>query len=137
MVVKRSPIGMYFRWPYVLTGVYPGSHTLADVFADYPTHVAIIDGVQTMEGEGPADGEMVDTGWMIASFNPVVADALAAYLMGWDAHDIGYLHFLDEKGWGPIEVEKMEIDGPDPDSLRRDLKKPPSYPDMLSWKERE
>lgn len=135
MVVPANMLGRHMRWPWVLTGILPGSHTLADVFADHPAHLAIIDGVQTMEGHGPADGDMVDTGWLVASFNPVSADALAAYLMGWDPHDMGYLHFLNEKGLGPIEVAEMEIDGPDPDSLRRNLEKPPSYPDMLGWKQ--
>ncbi|MEK7556696.1 MAG: DUF362 domain-containing protein [Patescibacteria group bacterium] len=134
MVVSPNMMGKHMRWPWVLTGITPGSHTLADVFADHPAHLAIIDGVQTMEGDGPADGDMVDTHWLIASFNPVSADALAAYLMGWDPHDIGYLHFLNEKGLGPIDISEMEIDGPDPASLRRDLAKPESYPDMLRWK---
>lgn len=134
MVVAADMLGKHMRWPWVLTGILPGSYTLADVFADHPAQMAVIDGVETMEGAGPADGEMVDTGWLIASFNPVAADALAAYLMGWDPHDIGYLHFLNEKGLGPIDVNEMENDGPDPDSLRRELKKPPSYPDMLRWK---
>lgn len=134
MVVPANMMGKHMRWPWVLTDITSASHTLADVFADHPAHLAIIDGVQTMEGNGPADGDMADTHWLVASFNPVSADALAAYLMGWEVHDIGYLHFLNEKGLGPIDISEMDIDGPDPDSLRRDLAKPESYPDMLGWK---
>jgi len=135
MVVPPNPLGQYFRWPWVLTGYGSGNHTLADVYASHPAQLAIIDGTWTMEGNGPADGEGLDLGWLIASFNPVQADALAAYLMGYDPHDIGYLHHLDEKGFGPIEHNKMKIDGADPKDLRRELRKPDTYPALLDWRE--
>lgn len=136
MVVPPNPLGQYFRWPWVLTGYGSGNHTLADVFAEHPAQLAVIDGTWAMEGNGPADGEALDLGWLIASFNPVQADALAAYLMGYDPHEIGYLHHLDGKGWGPIDHRQMKIDGPSPDDLRRDLQKPDTYPALLDWREK-
>lgn len=133
MVVPANPLGQHFRWPWVLTGYSSGNHTLADIFVEYPAHLAVIDGTWAMEGNGPADGEGRDLGWLIASFNPVQADALAAYLMGYNPHEIGYLHHLDEKGWGPIDPEKMSIIGPPPQELRQNLKKPDTYPALLAW----
>ncbi len=136
MIVKASPLGHHARWPWVLTGHYPGNHTLADVFADHPAHMAVIDGTQAMEGNGPASGRTVNLGWLAVSFNPVAADAVAAYLLGWEPGDIGYLYYLHRKGWGPIDPRKMEIVGANYRRLRRRLKKPDSYPDMLNWKEK-
>ena len=137
MVVAANPLGQHFRWPWVLTGYGSGNHTLADVWAEYPAQLAVIDGTWAMEGNGPADGEAVDLGWLIASFNSVQADALAAYLMGYDPHEIGYLHNLDSKGFGPIDPKKMKIDGPDNiEELRQDLKKPDTYPSFLAWRDK-
>lgn len=133
-VVLANFFGTYMRWPWVLTGIKSGSHTLADVFAEYPAHLAIIDGTSAMEGNGPVDGRQKNLGWLIASFSPISADALAAYLMGWDPHEIGYLHFLSEKELGTTDIEAMEIEGREVRTLRQQLQKPDSYPDMLGWK---
>lgn len=141
-VVPRSPFGIYARWPWNHTGYGPFHKTLADVYADHPAQLAIIDGTQAMEGNGPQSGTEVNLGWVIASFNPVAADALAAYLMGLKPTDIGYLHYLDEKGLGPVDPREMEIAGEDPqapalsrvEGLRRELKRPDSYPGILDWR---
>lgn len=134
MVVPASPFGLHMRWPWVLTGYVPGNHTLADVYEQHPAQLAIIDGTHAMEGNGPTAGEAVNLEWLIASLNPVAADAVAAYLMGWEPHDIGYLHHLAAKGLGPIDLDHLDIEGPAPDSLRRELKRPDSYPATMSWR---
>lgn len=110
--------------------------TLADVYLEHPAQLAIIDGTHAMEGNGPASGEEVNLGWVIASFNPIAADALAAYLMGFDpSEDIGYLYLLNQKGRGPISISEMEIQGTNPNTLRRELKRPDSWPTILEWRE--
>lgn len=135
LVVKRSPFGIHARWPWLHTGYKPAHMTLTELYLQYPADCALIDGMQAMEGNGPSSGTEVNLGWMIASFNPIAADALAAYLMGFDpTTEIGYLHMLDEKGEGPIDPKDMEIVGPDPKLLRRDLKKPDSWPGILGWR---
>lgn len=141
-VVARSPFGIHARWPWLHTG-YPAAHrTLADVYAKHPAQLAIIDGTQAMEGNGPASGDTVDLGWVIVSCNPVAADALAAYLMGLEPSEIGYLFSLDQKGLGPIdpkEISLTSIGSQTPpfrriEGLRRDLKRPDSYPGILAWR---
>lgn len=133
-VVPRSPFGIHARWPWLHTGYKNAHRSLADVYADHPAHLAVIDGTAAMEGNGPATGTAVDLGWVIASFNPVAADALAAHLMGWNPPEIGYLFHLNQKGLGPIDPADMIIKGPDPTVLRRELKKPSSYPALLEWR---
>lgn len=133
-VVKRTPFGQHARWPWVHTGYKPAHLTLADVYAEHPAQLAIIDGTQAMEGNGPASGKTVDLGWLIVSTNPVAADALAAYLMGLEPSEIGYLVHLEAKRLGPIDPSKMTIQGPKPDSLRREIAKPDSWPSILEWR---
>lgn len=133
-IVKKSPFGIHARWPWLHTGYKPAHLTLAEVYAEHPAQLAIIDGTQAMEGNGPASGNEVNLEWLIASFNPVCADALASYLMGWDPKDIGYLFHLEQKGLGPIEVTKMNIIGAGPKKLRKELEKPDSHPEILQWR---
>jgi uncharacterized protein (DUF362 family) len=133
-VVPKSPFGIHARWPWLHTGFKPAHLTLSDVYAEHPAQLAIIDGTMAMEGEGPASGTTVDLGWTLASFNPVAADALAAYLMGLNPEDIGYLYHLEKKGLGPITPGKMDIQGGDPTALRRELKRPLSYSAILKWR---
>ncbi len=133
-VVPHSPFGIHARWPWLHTGYKPAHLSLADVYVDHPAQFAIIDGTQAMEGNGPAMGKTVNLEWVIASSNPVVADALAAYLMGWDPAEIGYLYHLNKKGLGPINLKEMNVMGEDPEKFRRDLKRPPSYPRIMEWK---
>ncbi len=132
-VVPASIFGIHASWPWFHTGYKPAHMSMAGLYAEHPAQLAIIDGTQAMAGNGPIDGEEVNLRWLIASFNPVTADALAAYLMGLLPSDIGYLYFLEEKGFGPIEPGKMEIIGSDPETLRQELERPDSYPGILEW----
>ena len=134
-VVKKSPFGIHARWQWLHTGYKPAHTTLADVYIEHPAKLAIIDGTCAMEGNGPASGQEINLGWVIASFNPIAADALAAYLMGFEPEkEIGYLYFLQQKNQGPIKISEMEIQGPRPETMRRELKRPDSWPDILEWR---
>lgn len=137
MIVPATPLGMHYRWPWIHTGYGPGNHTLADVYAEHPAQLAVIDGTQAMEGNGPASGDVIDLGWLIASLNPPSADGLAAYLMGYDPDEVGYLHHVSAKGLGPIQPAEVEIVGADPKILRRELKRPDPYPGILAWREEQ
>ncbi len=133
-VVPKSPFGIHARWPWVHTGYKSAHLTLADVYQEYPADLAIIDGTSAMQGNGPSDGETINLGWILASFNPIAADLLASYLMGFDPKNIGYLYFLHQKRLSPIDVKELDIIGPNPKTLRKKLLLPDSYPEILNWK---
>lgn len=65
-------------------------HTVADICAARPIHLAIIDGITSMSGgEGPwcsraATIKFTDPGVLIVGFNPVSADAVGTAVMGYD-----------------------------------------------------
>ncbi len=133
-IVPKSPFGIHARWPWVHTGYKSAHMTLSDVYHDHKAHLAIIDGTQAMQGNGPSSGETINLGWIIASFNPIAADLLATYLMGFEPKDIGYLYFLYKKGLTSINIKDLEIVGADPKKLRRKLLPPDSYPEILNWR---
>ena len=58
----------------------------------------------------------------------------SAYLIGWNLEDIGYLYHLEQVGWGPIRISDMEIEGGNPEELRRELQKPSSFPAITEWR---
>lgn len=134
MVVDKSPFGIYARWPWLHTGYRQAHLTLAENYLKLPAQLVIIDGTSAMQGNGPASGEEIDLGWVLTSFEPVAADFVAAYLMGFDpVKEIGYLNFLSKEGFLK-NIKDIEIEGASLDSLRKEIDKPDSYPEILAWK---
>ena len=74
-------------------------------------HLSVIDGFVGMEGHGPTRGEPVDWRVAIASTDFLAADCLATRLMGFDPHEVGYLHYCLIKGLGRGEPEEIEVVG--------------------------
>ena len=65
-------------------------------------HLAVIDGLEGMEGNGPVNGTPVKWGIFIAGTNAVEVDVLTTWLMGFDPKDVGYLYILHKKDRGRI-----------------------------------
>ncbi len=97
-------------------------------------HLAILDGFQAMEGNGPVSGRAVDWRIAIASADFLAADSLAASLMGFPPEQVGYLHYCQLKGLGQGDVARMEIVGNvAPDQVRRSFKPHLTYKQQLKW----
>lgn len=64
------------------------------LFRNIPLRLAILDAYETMEGNGPVDGDMVPAHYAMASADPLAADWLACQLMGIDVSQVGYLQLL-------------------------------------------
>jgi uncharacterized protein (DUF362 family) len=76
----------------------------------YP-HVAVIDGFEAMEGDGPTNGERVDWRIALASADWLAADVTAARLMGFDLDEVGYLHYCAQAGYGITDPSAIEVVG--------------------------
>ncbi|TSC72862.1 MAG: hypothetical protein G01um101438_261 [Parcubacteria group bacterium Gr01-1014_38] len=135
MVVPRSPFGIHARWPKVHSGYLAAHRTLADWYQQHPAQAAIIDGREAMEGNGPMSGTKVELNWAVASLDPVAADAMAAWLMGFTPDEIGYLVYLKAAGW-IIDPAEMEVVGePGWQRLRQELARPETWPEIAEWRE--
>lgn len=90
-----------------------------------PVHLALIDGIYTAEaGAGPWDAGLaqVKPGLLVASRDPVAADAVAASLMGFNPaapsgkfpflHGENHLHLAAETGLGTLDLSQTGISGP-------------------------
>jgi len=76
-------------------GYFAQNQNIATLAQKIPLKLAVLDGYEAMEGDGPTGGEMIAAHWAIASSDPLAADWLATQLMGIKIEDVGYLSILD------------------------------------------
>jgi uncharacterized protein (DUF362 family) len=64
--------------------------------------LAVIDGLEGMEGNGPISGTPVDHRIAMAGFDPVAIDSMCARLMNIPLENVGYLNYCAASGLGNI-----------------------------------
>lgn len=93
-------------------GGFKGIHyNLYDLAPRLHPHLAVIDGFEGMEGNGPNSGTPVDHRVCVASTDWLAADRVAVELMGVDFAKIGYLNYCAQAGLGMADLGKIEITG--------------------------
>ena len=75
--------------------------------------LALIDAVESIEGNGPWDGEVVKHGVAVASTDFVAADRLCIELMGIDPKYMKYLEWCGNAGMGAFDLSNIQVIGPD------------------------
>jgi uncharacterized protein (DUF362 family) len=73
--------------------------------------LAVIDGFQAMEGNGPVGGTPVEHRVAVSSLDWLAADSTAVALMGIDFAKMGYLNFCASAGYGEASIDRMEVLG--------------------------
>jgi len=76
----------------------------------YPD-LAVIDGYEGMEGNGPAGGTAIASRMAIASLDALAADTVGATVMGFDPYIIPYLKFLNQGGFGQGNINEIKVIG--------------------------
>jgi uncharacterized protein (DUF362 family) len=98
-----------------------------------PPSLAVIDGWVGMEGNGPGNGSPVDTHYALASTDFVAADTVAAFLMGFDPSEVGYLTYTNGRV-GVGDLSSINVVGEELAPLRRKFKPHPDYREQRNWK---
>ena len=96
-------------------------------------HLALIDGFEGMEGNGPNDGTPVDHRVCVASTDWLAADRVAIELMGIDFAKVGYLNFCNQTGMGIGNLDQIEIIGESIASHIRHYKLSDNIEKQLIW----
>jgi uncharacterized protein (DUF362 family) len=96
--------------------------------------LAVIDGFEGMEGDGPSTGDPVHLGIGIASIDALAADRVACEIMGVNFHDVGYLHYCAEQGMGEADLNKIEVLGERLSDCIRPFKLHRSVSEQYAWK---
>jgi uncharacterized protein (DUF362 family) len=117
-------------------GGYRVPRIVADIVAARPIHLAIIDGIETINrGEGGwiPRARPIQPNLLIAGLNPVCTDAVGMALMGFDPMaDRGTppfenrdntLRLAEELGVGSRDLKRIEVIGPPIADLRFDFRK--------------
>jgi uncharacterized protein (DUF362 family) len=108
---------------------------LALVAARVWPHLAVLDGWQGMEGDGPGAGDLVDWRVALASTDPLAADVLTAYLMGFAPERVGYLQYCAQMGLGVAALDRIEAVGNTaPEEVRRSFKPHATYRRQVRWR---
>lgn len=79
------PTDMRLRLHYRISAI------LADIIGILPPQLVVMDGTYFLDHTGPIEGRAVRKDLMIVANHPLIADAVALRLMGWDIQDISYL----------------------------------------------
>jgi uncharacterized protein (DUF362 family) len=96
----------------------------------------IIDGVEGMQGNGPASGTPVDHRIALAGEDSLAVDSYCARLMGIPLEDVGYLGYCAADGLGIIDRAKIDIiGGKDPDKSVITYKLHDTIAKQLEWKD--
>jgi uncharacterized protein (DUF362 family) len=96
-------------------------------------HLALIDGFEGMEGNGPSRGTPVDHRVCVVSTDWLAADRVAVELMGINFNTIGYLNYCAQAGMGIADLSKIEIIGEDLNRHIKHYKLSDNIEEQLIW----
>ncbi len=85
------------------------NNIIYDICKTLPPTLSVIDGFYGKSGRGPWSGTPVKMDTIIASVDPIAADATAARCIGIDPYTIDHVRWLHEAGMG--EITDIEIVG--------------------------
>jgi len=94
------------------------NNIIYDIVKTLPPTLSIIDGFYGKEGKGPWQGNPVQMNTIIASRDPVAADAVGARCIGMDPWSIDHIRWLHEAGVG--EIDDVEIVGDGVEAVYRE-----------------
>ncbi len=96
-------------------------------------HLAVLDGLIGMEGNGPLYGEPVHLGWAAAGTDAVAVDTVMAHLMGHDPARVGYLQYCHRAGLGTADLDQITVAGPALAALQRRCRPSSTHLAQLAW----
>lgn len=89
--------------------------------------LAVIDGFEGMEGNGPVNGTPVDHRIAIAGKHYLAVDRVGTEVMGVDFDNIRYLNYLWDYGFGEADLNKIQVIGETVESCLRTYNMAPRF----------
>ena len=102
--------GLKYGWPKNVLHHHGIPETVLDINATLPRTLAIVDGIDCMEGDGPILGSLKHLGLLLLGPSLPAVDATAARIMGFAPEKIQYLAMAADK-LGPIADERIKQRG--------------------------
>ena len=95
--------------------------------------MAVIDGFEGMEGNGPMAGTSVPSRVAIASLDLVAADRVGVEAMGVNPDWVGYLNYCREAGLGQFDLSKIDVRGEQIASVQRKYRLHDRIEQQMQW----
>ena len=95
--------------------------------------LAVIDGFEGMEGNGPSNGTPVPSRIALASTDYIAADRVGLVTMGIPAHAVGYLQYAGQLGLGQYDLAKIDVRGVKPETVARTYRLHDQADQQLKW----
>jgi len=103
-------------------------HAIADMNTVKPPALTIIDGFVANEGYRPGTpgigGIPVEFNTVVAGTDPVAADTVGAYLMGFEPGEVRHISYAGDKGVGISNMNRIQVLGEAPDRIRCRFERP-------------
>lgn len=115
------------------SGIYGINYNLFALAERLRPDLAVIDGYDGMEGNGPVGGSAVDHRVCVVSPDWLAADRVGVELMGIDFSKIGYLNYCAKAKMGQADLERIEILGPPLARHIRQYKLANNIEKQLTW----
>jgi len=129
--VQKAQLHMKFPKPIIF------GNLMTEIAAALPTGLTIMDGIEGMDGQGPAAGRAIKTNCLLASTHPVAVDLGLCAVVGLDPRKIPTLIHGENINFGPRDLSEVEVKGVSLDDLRfKDFRVPEAHfvvkiPDFL------
>jgi uncharacterized protein (DUF362 family) len=115
------------------SGVHGINYNLYALAKQLHPDLAVIDGFEGMEGNGPTLGTAIDHRVCVVSQDWLAADRVGIELMGIDFTKIGYLTYCAQTGLGEADLGKIEIIGENLSDHIKTYKLPNNINSLLMW----
>ncbi len=102
-------------------------YNLFNVMQHLHIDLAVIDGFEGMQGNGPLYGTPVDHRVAVAGRDYLAVDRVGTEIMGADFDDIRYLNYLWDLGFGEADLGKIEVLGDRVEDCRRSYDMAPRF----------
>jgi uncharacterized protein (DUF362 family) len=126
--------GVIYGWPKSVLHDMGINGSILDITAAVSPHLAIIDGIVGMEGDGPLLGSPRETGVLVMGANLPAVDVTATRLMGFDPYRVPYLAAAAELRFGPIAERHIRQRGESIQSLAQEFSFP-NHPALLNMRD--
>ncbi|NCB37198.1 MAG: DUF362 domain-containing protein, partial [Erysipelotrichia bacterium] len=96
------------QWHKIFPRAAEFSNFISDFAHQLPVTLNIMDGIEGMDGQGPAGGRVVKTGVLLASASPVAIDTAFCTLINVKPSEVHMLRRCHELNWGPKNIDEIE-----------------------------
>lgn len=131
--VKSRPGTVSYKQLLHGGGHHATNYNMAVLAQGLHPDLALIDGYQGMEGNGPTLGTGIDHGVCVASPDWLAADRVGVELMGIDFSKIGYLRHCADMNLGNADLNDIEIVGENLQDHIRPYRLPDRFDEITGW----